>query len=134
MKKLLFTLAVLLNISPLAAQTLDQQVTRAVSKAISHQPVHVDVQIKLAKPIYMSDYMWRRPRCKDVIIRWEQKENSCTGTLRTDLQRVYIPATCAQEEKYRISQVEITFANGRKLQTSGKAVRILKDKAFIALQ
>ena len=134
MKKIISILAVALSISPLAAQTVNEQVTRAVTQAVQKQCPAVKVWVKLTKPVHMSDVMFRRPRGKDIIIDWKQKENTCTGTLHANLQRVYIPAACVQEEEYQIAQVKMTFANGRTLQTSGKAVRIVKDKAFIALQ
>ena len=134
MKKITCLFISLLTATPLVAQNLNHKVTRTVDQAVLARTAKVQVQVKLAKPVRMSDVMFRRPRGKDIIIDWKQKENTCTGTLHTGLQRVYVPAPCVQEDNYQIAQIKMTFPNGKQLQTSAKSVRITKEKAFIALQ
>ncbi len=130
MKKVVYLIVVCMFGPLLWAQPLDRQVERAVTKAVITQPV--SVQVKLVKPVYSSDVMFRRPR-KNVIISTKQKENTCTGFWKVNGSKVYIPAVCAQEEGYHITAVKLVFADGHTSKLPGKQVQIRGDVALISL-
>ena len=111
------------------AQSFEQRVQRAIAKAAVRPTVKVSV--KLAKPVYMSDVMFRRPRGKNMVIGTDYKQNTCTGVVSD--KQVYVPATCVVEKEYRPTQVILTFANGRNVQKAGRSVKRMGDVAVIAL-
>ena len=130
MKKLV--LISLLSVPALCvANHLNDQITRATNRAFAKNTVKVEV--KLAKPVHMSDVMFRPVRGgKDVVIRVDYKEKSCTGRLSEHGKEVVVPAQCvASEGAFLLSKMRLTFADGRQvvkqkkaLQTQGPIARI----------
>lgn len=111
--------------------TLSEQINRAAANAYAQSTVQV--QVKLAKPVYMSDMMFRRPRGKDVLIRTDYKENTCTGRLSAQRTHVIVPVACVQDRKYKVEQIRLTFADGRKIKKSVQALHLHEKSAHIAL-
>ena len=130
MKKLV--LISLLSVPALCvANQLTDQITRATARALAQN--NVKVEVKLAKPVHMSDVMFRPVRGgKDVVIRVDHKEKSCTGRLSAQSKDVVVPAQCvAAEGEYLLSEMRLTFADGsqvvkqkKALQTQGQIARI----------
>ena len=130
MKKLV--LISLLSVPALCvANQLTDQITRATARALAQN--NVKVEVKLAKPVHMSDVMFRPVRGgKDVVIRVDYKEKSCTGRLSAQSKDVVVPAQCvASEGDYHLSKMRLTFADGsqvvkqkKALQTQGQIARI----------
>ena len=111
--------------------TLSEQLERVTTQALAKSSVQVHV--KLAKPVYMSDVMFRRPRGKNVVIRVDYKEQKCTGHLSAQNTHVILPASCVQEGNYKAAQVNLTFANGKQVKKSCKAVQLQDELAFVRL-
>lgn len=135
MKKISILLAVSLLTPGLFAQKvpLSKQIERAVAQAVAGRDMYVSVQVKLAKPVYMSDLMVRRPRCKDMVVSVDYKQKSCTGWLSAGQDYVSVPTSCVQDGKYRASKITVSLANGRQITKSGKAVQSRKDTSRIYL-
>ena len=130
MKKLVCLLVVL---SPLFAQAQNSALNQAVDRAVSTQTSFVKVWVKLTKPVYMSEVMFRRPRCKDTVIRIDYKEQECTGRLSVQKTHVWVPASCVQDGKYNASRVKMTFADGSSIQKSAEAVQTVGKQARIGI-
>lgn len=111
--------------------TLSEQLERTTAAALAKSSVQVHV--KLAKPVYMSDVMFRRPRGKDVVIRVDYKEQKCTGRLSAQKTHVVVPASCVQDGNYKAAHVNLIFANGKQVKKSGKAVKVQNKLAHIRL-
>ena len=111
--------------------TLSDQLERATVHALAKSSVQV--RVKLAKPVYMSDVMFRRPRGKNVVIRVDYKEQTCTGRLSAQETYVVVPTSCVQDKKYKAEKISLTFADGRFVQKTGKAVQLQDELAFVRL-
>ena len=135
MKKISILLAVSLLTPGLFAQKvpLSKQIERAVAQAVAGRDTYVSVQVKLAKPVYMSDVMFRRPRCKDMVIRVDYKQKSCTGQLSARQEYVSVPSSCVEDGKYRAAKVIVAFADGQKVTKSRKDIQTRKNSARIYL-
>ena len=128
MKKLVIFMLLSIPIVSVA-QSFEQRFQRTIAQAAVRPTVKVSV--KLAKPIYMSDVMFRRPRGKNMVIGMDYKQNTCTGVVSN--KQVYVPATCVVEKNYHPAQVTLTFANGRNVQKTGRSVKRVGDVAVISL-
>ena len=113
------------------AQNLNGQLERMTARALVQSVVAVEV--KLAKPIHMSDVMFRRPRGKDVVIRVDYKQARCTGYLSAQNTYVYVPVSCVEDEGYKASHLSLTFADGNKIQRSGKNVEYRGKVALVRI-
>ncbi len=131
MKKL--AVLVVLSIPALGlSATLSEQINRAAANAFAKSTVAV--QVKLAKPVYMSDVMLRPVRgTKDTVISVDYKQAKCTGRLSAQKTHVIVPASCVQDEKYKAAQIRLTFADGSQVKKSGKAVQVQNQVAHIRL-
>ena len=130
MKKLvlLFVLTIpMLGIS----HNLNDSVDRAAAKAVATTAVRVHV--KLARPVYMSDVMFRPVRGQDMVIRVDYKEQTCIGRLSAQKTYVVVPTSCVADEKYKAAKLNLIFANGRPVQKTGKAVENQGKVAYIHL-
>ena len=130
MKKLIMLL--LLSI-PLCcvAQSLNKRIERAAARVLAQSTVVVEA--KLAKPVYMSDVMYRRPRGKDVVIRIDYKQAQCRGRLSAQQTQVYVPLSCVADDDYKAAEVFITFSDGKKIHKSGKHVQYQDEIALIRI-
>ena len=109
------------------AQDLNKSLARAVESAFIRQQVKVD--IKFAKPVYMSDVMLRPVRGgKDTVIRKDYKQVTCFGRLSKLGTYVYVSTSCVTEKKYHIEKVRLTFADGTIVEQLGSSVRRKDDK------
>ncbi len=136
MKKLSIILAVLSCAPVLFAQqvpSLNKQIQRTVLQMLSLGKNEVLVSLKFAKPVYMSDVMFRRPRGKDMVIRVDYKQKSCRGVVDQSGDRVYVPVTCLKQDGYKVSNVQLTFANGTKVKKTGTSIEKKGDVAQIHL-
>lgn len=131
MKKL--AVLVVLSIPTLGlCASLSEQINRVAAQALAKSSVQVHV--KLAKPVYMSDVMFRPVRgTKDTVIRVDYKEQKCTGRLSAQKTHVVVPASCVVDEKYKAAQIHLTFADGSQVKKSGKAVHVQDNVAHIRL-
>lgn len=112
--------------------SLSEQINRATTQALAKNAVQV--QVKLAKPVYMSDVMFRPIRGgKDTVIRVDYKQTKCTGRLSAQKTHVVVPASCVASEKYKAAQIHLTFADGSQVKKSGKAVQMQNQVAHIRL-
>ena len=130
MKKLVFLIMLSIPAWCMAAQ-LDKSVNRAAAKALAKTAVRVQVQ--LAKPVYMSEVMFRRPRTQDTVISVDYKQVICTGRLSSQKTHVYVPLACVQDEKYKAASVRLTFADGQQVKKSGKDVEMQAKFARIRI-
>ena len=130
MKKLVCLLVVL---SPLFVHAQNNTLNQAVDRAVTAQTSFVKVWVKLAKPVYMSEVMFRRPRCKDTVIRIDYKELECTGRLSAQKTHVWVPASCVKDGKYNASRIKMTFADGSSIQKSAEAVQTVGQQARIGI-
>ncbi len=102
---------------PAGAQSFTDQLQRNVYAAAQDATSKVQVHFKWKKPVYMSDVMFRRPRTKDMIIRWDQKTTTCAGIVSAE-NRVYFVADCLEPGSFEfehLKEVQVTFANGEKV-------------------
>ena len=130
MKKLLAV--VMLFVPALAvAHKLDQQLERLTAQAFAQSVVQV--QVKLVKPVHISDMMLRPVRGKDVVIRTDYKQNRCTGRLSVQRTHVIVPLSCVEDNNYKAEQIYLVFTDGRRIEKSGKSVKIQKNTARILL-
>ena len=112
--------------------TLSEQLERAAARALAQNTVAV--QVKLAKPVYMSDVMLRLVRGgKDTVIRVDYKQAKCTGRLSAQKTHVVVPMLCVVSEDYKAAQIRLTFADGSQIKKSGKAVQVQNNVAHIHL-
>ena len=115
-----------------AADRFSDQLTRATAHALAKSTVQVHV--KLAKPVYMSDVMFRPVRgTKDTVIRTDYKEQTCTGHLSAQETHVLVLLSCVVDDKYKAAQVSVKFADGSWVKKSGKAVEMQDKFAVIRL-
>lgn len=127
-------LAVLVVLSiPLCgiATTLSGKLDRTLTNAFTRMTVRV--KVTLAKPVYMSDVMFRPVRGKDVVIRTDYKEQTCTGLLSTQEMHVYVPLSCVQDANYKAEKINLTFADGRSVKKSAQALHLHENSAHIVL-
>ncbi|MBP5404201.1 MAG: hypothetical protein J6Y17_03830 [Elusimicrobiaceae bacterium] len=130
MKKLV--LLIVLTLPTLGgAHNLSEPVNRATAKAIA--ATAVQVYVKLAKPVYMSDVMFRPVRGKDTVIRVDYKEQTCIGRLSAKKTYVVVPLSCVADEKYKAAKINLVFANGLPVQKTGNAVENQGKVAYIRL-
>ena len=131
MKKLavLFVLSIpALGLSTTLSEQLERVATQALAKSC------VQVHVKLAKSVYMSDVMFRPVRgTKDTVIRTDYKQIKCTGHLSAQKNHVVVPASCVVSEDYKAAQIRLTFADGNQIQKSASAVKLQNKVAHIAL-
>ena len=114
-----------------AATTLSETLNRVLTAAQAKMTVHV--KVTLAKPVYMSDVMFRRPRGTNVVIRTDHKEQTCTGRLSAQETHVYVPLSCVQDGKYKAEEISLTFSNGRHVKKTAEALHLHENFAHIAL-
>ena len=131
MKK--FVVLFVLSIPALGLCTvLSEQLERATARTLAKSVVAVHV--KLSKPVYMSDVMFRPLRgAKDTVIRLDYKEQICTGRLSAQKTHVVVPARCVSNEEYKATQIRLIFADGSQIKKSGKAVAVQNKVAHIRL-
>ena len=118
-----------------AEDTLHLRIERAIVQTLQAQkkaPV-VNVRAVLVKPVYMSEVMLRRPRCKDQIVSYKEKTTTCQGVLSNSDQRVYVPSACVSAKDYKLSKVVFTLGNGQNIKSSQPSVTITKEIAFVQL-
>lgn len=132
-------LGALLISMPLATfAQLSTRVERAVNtaqvQAQQLQGAAVTVTATLKKPVKMSDVMMRRPRCKDQIISYETKTNTCRGTLEQGGRRVYLTADCISKKDYTLFSVKLQFANGKVAVGNKNSVAVKEDIAYVAVK
>lgn len=113
------------------AQPVSTAVERAAARAVAQHTVHVRVQ--LAKPVYMSDVMYRPVRGKDMIIRTDYKEQKCVGILAAQKTQVLVPSSCVSDEEYRVFRINIFFPNGKRVTKAGKSIEVQERVARIRL-
>lgn len=131
MKKLIILLLLFFPIV-CSAQNLNKQVERAIVRGIVGTPVKVD--IKLVKPVYMSDVMFRPVRGKNRVIRMDYKQVTCQGYSSAQKTYVWVPTSCVVEKKYRVSKVRVTFPDGSTVEKPGQNVKRKNDqKSYIKL-
>lgn len=111
--------------------TFSEQLERAAAQAFANHTVAV--QVKLAKPIYMSDVMYRPVRGKDTVIGTDYKQTRCIGRLSAPETQVVVPLACVQDGKYHAVQIKLLFADGSQIQKSGHAVIKQQKWALIRL-
>ncbi|MBR5151774.1 MAG: hypothetical protein IKW71_02965 [Elusimicrobiaceae bacterium] len=131
-----FLLFVFLLASGAGAQSVDlsTHVARAIAQAHQRQQAVVQVTSVFKKPVKMSDVMYRPTRgCKDQVISYQEKKNVCLGTLAQSGRRVYVTADCVTQEGYQLSLVTLKFANGKVAEGTSRAVAVLQDAAYIAV-
>ena len=114
-----------------AADHLGDQLIRATAHAFAKSTVQVHIQ--LAKPVYMSDVMFRRPRGKNVVIYTDYKEQTCTGRLSAQATHVSVPLSCVQDDKYKAEKISLTFADGRRINKTAQALHVHEKSAHIVL-
>ncbi len=130
MKKLV--LSIILSFPALCiAHNLNNQLTRTVTNALAQSSVQVHV--KLAKPVYMSDVMFRPVRGRDTVIRMDYKERKCMGRLSAKKTHVVVPSSCVADEKYKATKINLIFSNEQSVQKTGKAVETQGKVAYIRL-
>ncbi|MBO5911063.1 MAG: hypothetical protein J6Q05_02585 [Elusimicrobiaceae bacterium] len=114
------------------SSTLSDQLERVAANALTRATVQV--QVKLAKPIYMSDVMFRPVRGgRDTVIRVDYKEQTCTGHLSAQETHVIVPVSCVQDDNYKADQINLMFADGRQIKKTGKSVVLQNKQAHIRL-
>lgn len=113
------------------AQDLSESVSRMAANAFTRNTVKVDV--KLAKPVYMSDLMCRPVRGEDMVVRVDYKQTTCTGILSAQKTQVYVPLSCVADGKYKASQINLTFADGSRVSKNHKSIKYQGKRAFIRL-
>ncbi len=114
------------------SSTLSDQLERVAANALTRATVQV--QVKLAKPIYMSDVMFRPVRGgRDAVIRVDYKEQTCTGHLSAQETHVIVPVSCVQDDNYKADQINLMFADGRQIKKTGKSVVLQNKQAHIRL-
>lgn len=116
------------------SNNVERSVSVAQAQAQQIQEAAVSVTATFQKPVKMSDVMCRRPRCKDRVISYETKTNTCRGTLAKGGVRVYTTADCMQQKDFALSTVKLKFANGRTASGGQGAVTFSGDIAYIAVQ
>ncbi len=132
MKKLV--LISLLSVPALCvAHHLEDPITRATVRALAQSAVKVEV--KLAKPVYISDVMFRPVRGgKDTVIRVDHKTKSCQGRLAAQKTHVIVPARCvAAEGEFNVTKLRLTFSDGNQVVKQKKALQIQGPIARIRL-
>ena len=130
MKKLVTVFVLSLPVC-VTALSLSTKVERVVAKTVANNTVQV--QVKLAKPVYMSDLMVRRPRCKDMVIRVDYKQAQCAGFLSSDKTYVAVPLSCVQDGKYQAERVDLAFADGTQVHKTAKSLQTNNETATIRL-
>jgi len=120
---------------PAAAQSFTDQLQRNVYAAAQDATSKVQVRFKWEKPVYMKDLMFRRPRTKDRVIRWDQKTTTCSGVVSSE-NRVYFVADCLEPGSFdlaHLKSVQIAFANGVEVTGGKEAIARSKDVAWVAV-
>ncbi len=120
-----------LGTAALAQQAFEPSLARAVAQAQLLREAAVEVSATLAKPVKMSDVMFRRPRGADMVIRTDYKTTSCKGTLDQSLTRVYVPTVCVAQEGYTLAKLTLVFANGIRAQGTQNTVQTLGEVSFV---
>ena len=118
---------------PLFGYAQNSALDKALDRAVAAQTASVHVWVRLAKPVYISDVMFRRPRGKNIVIRTDYKEKQCLGRLSAQEKQVYVPLACVAEDKYRADEMRITFANKQTVQKSANDLQFTKTAAYIKL-
>ena len=128
-------LAVLL-VSPSATvlaqnSRLETNLQRAVAAIQNQREASVLVTAVLRKPVKMADVMCRPTRgCKNQVIAYEQKTNTCRGILSQSGKRVYMTADCVAADDYTLSSISLKFANGKVAKGTQNAVVVQEDAAY----
>ena len=128
-------LAVLL-VSPSAtvfaqSSRLETTLKRAVATIQNQREASVLVTAVLHKPVKMADVMCRPTRgCKNQVIAYEQKTNTCRGILSQSGNRVYMTANCVAADDYTLSSISLKFANGKVAKGTQNAVVVQEDAAY----
>lgn len=137
LKLLLGTLLISMPLATFAqlSTRVERVVSAAQTQAQQLQQAAVTVTATLKKPVKMSDMMCRPVRgCKDQIISYETKTNTCRGTLEQGGQRVYVTADCVSKKDYALSSVKLQFSNGKVAMGTGRAVSVKEDVAYVAVK
>ncbi len=114
---------------------VERVASSAQAQAQQLQEAYVTVTATLKKPVKMSNVMCRPVRgCKDQVISYETKINTCRGTLEQSGQRVYVIADCVSRKDYTLSSVKLQFSNGKVAAGTGRAVSIKEDVAYVAVK
>ena len=113
------------------AHHLGRFIDHATARALTQSTV--EVRVKLAKPVYMSEVMFRPVRGRDTVIRIDYKEQTCTGRLSVHKTHVVVPSSCVQDGKYKVTKISLTFANGHQVKKTGQSVQVQDKLANIRL-
>ncbi|MBR2081702.1 MAG: hypothetical protein IJ876_01630 [Elusimicrobiaceae bacterium] len=135
MKKIILLFVVFLCAVGTFAQnnSLNNQVERAVATAANLSAVKASVTFSWEKPVRISDVMCRRPRCEDVVIRWDHATTTCTGTF-SDENKVYFVANCLEPSSFELEhlkEVKVTLSNGVEVFGGKNTVGRYNDIAWI---
>ena len=110
---------------------LETNLQRAVATIQNQREASVLVTAVLHKPVKMADVMCRPTRgCKNQVISYEQKTNTCRGTLSQSGKRVYMTADCVAADDYTLSSISLKFANGKVAKGTRNAVVVQEDAAY----
>ncbi len=110
---------------------LETNLQRAVATIQNQREASVLVTAVLRKPVKMADVMCRPTRgCKNQVIAYEQKTNTCRGTLSQSGKRVYMTADCVAADDYTLSSISLKFANGKVAKGTQNAVVVKEDAAY----
>ena len=113
--------------------SLGSSLERAVLQAQSAQLQKVEVTARLKKPVKISDLMWRRPRCRDMVVRVDYIQKQCTGVLAGNENGVFVPASCLTEPNYSLAAVQLHFVTGQTVKVTQKPVNVTDELVFIRL-
>lgn len=108
---------------------------RQALQAVAQQQATVQISTTLQKAQTMRDLMCRPLRgCKDQVVRYITKTRQCQGILAQGTNRVYVPASCVEKEGFRLTSMQLVFANGRKAVGTQHLVNVVDDIAFIPVE
>ena len=108
---------------------------RQALQAVAQQQATVQISTTLQKAQTMRDLMCRPLRgCKDQVIRYITKTHQCQGVLAQGTNRVYVPASCVEKDGFKLTSMQLVFANGRKAVGTQLSVNVVDDIAFISVQ
>ncbi len=131
--KLLLTVMLVSVYAPAFTQDahISANLQRAAAAAQNQWESSALVTAVFQKPVKMSDVMCRPTRgCKDQVISYEKKTNTCRGTLAQSGKRVYMTADCVTASGYTLSSISLQFANGKVAKGTEKAVVVAEDTAY----
>ncbi|MBO4675519.1 MAG: hypothetical protein J5601_05510 [Elusimicrobiaceae bacterium] len=127
-------IAGILSIGSLGFAQTTANLQRNITRVAQTQQAEVKITLDWFREVEMREFMVRPARGgihkSKIVLDKKTKQTQCKGVL-TQAGQVVMPAVCAKQGNWQLSQFTLTFANGKKGIGNSKAFRMEGEVVYI---